>query len=93
MNCHGTFKFECDSNICAKNKISCNQYKKAFAQFLKILDILKQTVFPKLNTTYWIERNKKALKKQIKECKKKVYDVFKSTDFCLNGNNCIQIQE
>ncbi len=35
--CPGTFSIACESNVCAKNKIKCIEYKNALSKYLKKL--------------------------------------------------------
>ena len=83
QKCHGSFSFNCDLDICSKTKLKCKAY---------IFNNIIQSEFSKLAGNS-IDRNKTSiLKKQMKVCEKKHYE-FKSNDFCLNGNNCIEIRK
>ena len=83
QKCHGSFRFNCDSNICSNDKLKCKEY---------IFKNLIISEFSKLSRNS-IERNLPLiLQNQMKVCENKHYE-FKSNDFCLNGNNCIEIRK
>ncbi len=90
IKCHGTFSYDCGSDICSNNMTECKKYndKKSFlknAFRTRIMLILSVSV-KQLKE----ENDFELLNKQIKECGKEediVYK-FKSADFCLNKRSC-----
>ena len=89
IKCHGTFSFDCESNICSKNKIECDEYKNvdAFAKLVSLIDDLRYA--PKKSKTI---NEIESFKKKIKNCQLKPYN-FKKNDFCINGQNCFEIKK
>ena len=89
--CPGTFSIACESNVCAKNKIKCIEYKNALSKYLKIIKNI-QTSDPLFAAHYLKEKNKiQTFNKYIKVCQinNEIYE-FSSNDFCVNGKKCIE---
>ena len=86
VKCHGTFKHECESNICSNNITACEDYSKLNMKQNILLS--KQVLNLIFALRHMQEReNIKSFKKQLKDCKNKIYE-FKSNDFCENGRDC-----
>ena len=82
IKCHGTFNFKCNSNICTRNKVKCTEYNHMMLSMKSSFHIT--SIFaPKIN--HWNSFNK-----NIKECQIQAYK-FDSSDFCINGKQCIVI--
>lgn len=91
IKCHSEFNYDCGSNVCSKNKLTCNGYKNALSKFMKIINLIQNTN-PKFAAKYLKEKNKtQMINKHIKYCQK----IFKFTpnDFCLNGKDCVEIRK
>jgi len=102
--CHGHFSSNCksnklsaiqlqafpDLNICSRTKNKCEEFRTVLSVFLAIIDDLTSEN-PKLEAQRFVEINKNILERNLKDCPKMNYE-FKSTDFCLNGQNCIEIR-
>jgi hypothetical protein len=90
IKCNDKLSYECESNVCSKNKATCNEYKDMDI-YLKILNLQLITTEQKLFQSEFKDKNRIVFfKKHIKECKNKFYK-FKSNDFCVNGQNCTEI--
>jgi hypothetical protein len=84
IKCHGTFNYDCGSEICSKNMTECKKYNK-----IKLIQnhSFRTRIMLTLTTKYLMEKNDfELLNKQLKECEHKIYN-FDLTDFCLNGKN------
>jgi len=90
--CHGTHNFECKLQICSINKMKCNEYNKELSKFFKLIVDLKSSANPNFAAKNIKEIDKNSFNNDIKDCQKKIYE-FKSTDFCLNGQNCKETKE
>jgi hypothetical protein len=89
IKCHGTFSYDCGSEICSKNEIDCDEYKNVDA-YTKLVSLME-------NLRHAPKKSKKIneielFKKKIKNCQLKPYN-FKKNDFCLNGQNCFEIKK
>jgi hypothetical protein len=94
VKCNGKFNIECggESNICTSNKIKCTKYKNSLSLFFKIISEIKNND-PLFAAKYLTEKNKiQIFNKHIKDCQNKIYK-FKSNDFCLNGQNCVETRK
>jgi hypothetical protein len=92
-SCINKLSHECESEnkYCTKNKTHCNEYKR-FYGYLKISINLIQ-IDPSFNDRFKKEKKKlQSFNKMIHACERKIYK-FNSNDFCLNGENCIEIRK
>jgi len=85
IKCHGTFGYDCGSDICSNSMIDCKKYDQ-----IKLVS--NQPFRTRIMSTTSIKQlkdknNFDLLNKKIKKCKYKLYR-FKSTDFCLNTKIC-----
>ena len=92
-SCVNKLSHECESEnkYCTKNKTHCNEYKR-FYGYLKIsIDLIQ--IDPSFNDRFKKEKKKlQSFNKMIHACERKIYK-FNSNDFCLNGENCIEIRK
>ena len=80
--CHGLFSYKCKSSVCARNNISCIEYKKmnSFIEYFK-----NKPVDLEIANKYLKESKKiTTFNKQIKKCDYK----FEANDFCLSRKIC-----
>jgi hypothetical protein len=84
IKCHGTFSYDCGSDICSINMTECKKYNQIkhiinnpFRERI-VLSFFKQLV---------VDKTFKLFNMHIEECKYRLYR-FKVADYCLNGRNC-----
>jgi len=82
VKCHGTFKHECESNICSNNITACEDYSKMNIKE----NIIRMNNFYESRQILDLEKIK-YFKTHLKDCKIKIYE-FKSNDFCVNERDC-----
>jgi hypothetical protein len=85
IKCHGTFNYDCGSDICSNNMNECKKYNK-----IKLIQnqSFRTRIVLTLTTKHLMEKNDfELLNKQIKDCEYRIYK-FNSNDFCLNGKDC-----
>ncbi len=92
IRCHGTFSFECGFNICSDKLIECNKYNQYYS-YMKIFQI--QASNEMLSVRHLKDLNNFNLfNKYIPDCKHKISEFQqKLDDFCLNGENCVEIRK
>ena len=73
IKCHSEFNsrnYDCGSNVCSKNKLTCNGYKNALSKLMKIINLILKTN-PKFAAKYLKEKNKtQIINKHVKYCQK-----------------------
>ena len=85
IKCHGTFNYDCGSEICSNNMTECKKYnyRKMFSNNAFRMRIVLTSPTKQLS----LKNGFKLFTKQLKECEYSLYE-FNANDFCLNGKNC-----
>ena len=92
IKCNGKHKYKCGQDTCATSRSECDTYLE-LTNLINSYSMVfyKYLVFQTASMTKFVqEREKlKIFNSKLSECSFNRYK-FNSTDFCLNGKNCVE---